>query len=52
MKTPHLQQGAGTTSMKGPTMEEGIRPLLMTVQRGDEPQPSGIKAESIFHPHT
>lgn len=50
MKTPHRQQGAGTTAMKGPTMEEVIRPLLMTVQRGDEPQPSGIKAESIFHP--
>lgn len=37
--------------MKGPIMEEVIRPLLMTVQRGDVPQPSGIKAESIFHPH-
>lgn len=37
--------------MKGTVVEEVIRPLLMTGQRGDEPQPLKIKAESIFH-HT
>lgn len=37
--------------MKGAMAEEVIRPLLMTVQRGDEPQPSGIKAKSIYHPY-